>query len=70
MAFGNCESVVDLDEQGILTVTGENLDQGGSNGAGKCHYPETRINIRVKGVIHQITMGELYELARTLETQP
>ena len=35
MSFGNAESVIDLDGQGTVTVTGENLDQGGSNGAGK-----------------------------------
>jgi len=35
MSFGNVESVVDLDGQGTVTVTGENHDQGGSNGAGK-----------------------------------
>ncbi|WP_407308188.1 hypothetical protein [Acinetobacter sp.] len=68
LSFGNVESVVDLDGQGTVTVTGENHDQGGSNGAGKCLYPETRINIRVKGVIQTITIGELYELAREMES--
>lgn len=35
MSFGNAESVVDLDDQGTVTITGENIDQGGSNGSGK-----------------------------------
>jgi DNA repair exonuclease SbcCD ATPase subunit len=35
LSFGNCESVIDLDGQGTVTITGENLDQGGSNGSGK-----------------------------------
>lgn len=35
LSFGNQESVIDLDGQGTVTVIGENLDQGGSNGAGK-----------------------------------
>ena len=35
LSFGNFESVIDLDGQGTVTITGENLDQGGSNGSGK-----------------------------------
>ena len=35
LAFGNQESIIELDGQGTVTITGENLDQGGSNGAGK-----------------------------------
>jgi DNA repair exonuclease SbcCD ATPase subunit len=35
MSFGNAESVIELDGQGTVTVTGENFDQGGSNGSGK-----------------------------------
>ncbi len=35
MSFGNAESTVELDGQGTVTITGENIDQGGSNGAGK-----------------------------------
>ena len=35
MSFGNAESTIDLDGQGTVTITGENIDQGGSNGAGK-----------------------------------
>jgi DNA repair exonuclease SbcCD ATPase subunit len=35
MSIGNAECVVDLDGQGTVTITGENLDAGGSNGAGK-----------------------------------
>jgi DNA repair exonuclease SbcCD ATPase subunit len=35
LSFGNSPSVIDLNGQGTVTVTGENLDQGGSNGAGK-----------------------------------
>lgn len=65
MSFGNAESTIELDGQGTVTVTGENMDKGGSNGAGKCLYPETRVNIRVKGIVQTITIGELYELART-----
>jgi hypothetical protein len=67
MSFGNAPQLIELADQGTVTVTGENLDQGGSNGAGKCLYPETRINIRVKGVIRQVSIRELYELARQME---
>jgi hypothetical protein len=67
MSFGNASQLIELDGQGTVTVTGQNIDQGGSNGAGKCVYPETRINIRVKGVITNISIGELYELVRALE---
>lgn len=35
MSFGNSESTIELDSQGTVTITGENLDQGGSNGSGK-----------------------------------
>lgn len=35
MSFGNCESVIDLQDQGTVTITGENRDNGGANGAGK-----------------------------------
>lgn len=35
MSFGNVSQFIELDGQGTVTVTGENLDQGGSNGAGK-----------------------------------
>ena len=35
MSFGNAESVIELDGQGTVTITGENIDQGGSNGSGK-----------------------------------
>jgi len=35
MSVGNAESTIELDCQGTVTVTGENLDNGGSNGAGK-----------------------------------
>lgn len=35
LSFGNQSQVIELDGQGTVTVTGENLDQGGSNGAGK-----------------------------------
>lgn len=35
MSFGNSECVVSLDNQGTVTITGENTDTGGSNGAGK-----------------------------------
>lgn len=35
LSFGNQPQVIELDGQGTVTVTGENLDQGGSNGAGK-----------------------------------
>jgi hypothetical protein len=67
LSFGNQVQQIDLADQGTVMVTGENLDQGGSNGAGKCLYPETRINIRVKGVIRQVSIGELFELARQME---
>ena len=35
MSFGNSESTIELAEQGTVTITGENIDQGGSNGSGK-----------------------------------
>ena len=35
MSFGNASQLIELDGQGTVTVTGENIDQGGSNGAGK-----------------------------------
>ena len=35
LSFGNQTQVIELDGQGTVTVTGENMDQGGSNGAGK-----------------------------------
>lgn len=35
LSFGNQTQYIELDGQGTVTVTGENLDQGGSNGAGK-----------------------------------
>lgn len=35
LSFGNQTQVIELDGQGTVTVTGENIDQGGSNGAGK-----------------------------------
>ena len=67
MSFGNRTETIYLDGQGTVTITGENTDTGGSNGAGKCVYPKTCINIRVKGDIRQVTMEELYELARQME---
>lgn len=35
MSFGGMLHRVELDEQGTISVIGENVDQGGSNGAGK-----------------------------------
>lgn len=35
LSFGNATQLIELDGQGTVTVTGENVDQGGSNGAGK-----------------------------------
>lgn len=35
LSFGNSSQLIELNEQGTVTVTGENIDQGGSNGAGK-----------------------------------
>jgi DNA repair exonuclease SbcCD ATPase subunit len=35
LSFGNASQIIELDGQGTVTVTGENIDQGGSNGAGK-----------------------------------
>jgi len=35
MSFGNVESTIELDGQGTVTITGENMDKGGSNGSGK-----------------------------------
>ncbi len=35
MSFGNASQLIELDGQGTVTISGENIDQGGSNGAGK-----------------------------------
>lgn len=35
LSYGNNESTFELDGQGTVTITGENIDQGGSNGSGK-----------------------------------
>jgi DNA repair exonuclease SbcCD ATPase subunit len=35
LSFGNSPQLIELDGQGTVTVQGENVDQGGSNGAGK-----------------------------------
>lgn len=35
LSFGNITQLIELDGQGTVTVSGENVDQGGSNGAGK-----------------------------------
>lgn len=35
LSFGNQTQIIELQDQGTVTVTGENVDQGGSNGAGK-----------------------------------
>jgi len=35
LSFGNSPQTIELDGQGTVTITGENVDQGGSNGAGK-----------------------------------
>jgi len=67
MSIGNQNQTIDFDGQGTVNVIGENLDNGGSNGAGKCIYPDTRIKVRVKGVMQTITIGELYELAKQME---
>jgi DNA repair exonuclease SbcCD ATPase subunit len=35
LSFGNVETIVDLSEPGTVSIEGQNLDQGGSNGSGK-----------------------------------
>jgi DNA repair exonuclease SbcCD ATPase subunit len=35
LSFGNAPQIIELNDQGTVTVTGENIDVGGSNGAGK-----------------------------------
>jgi DNA repair exonuclease SbcCD ATPase subunit len=35
LSFGNTPQIIELNEQGTVMVTGENVDIGGSNGAGK-----------------------------------
>jgi DNA repair exonuclease SbcCD ATPase subunit len=35
LSFGNATQIIELDGQGTVTVSGENVDSGGSNGAGK-----------------------------------
>ena len=63
MSFGNAPVVIDLSEQGTIEVIGQNLDKTGSNGSGKCVYPETKVNVRLHGVEHHLTMTELYNIA-------
>ena len=68
LSFGQTAQTIELDGQGTVTITGENRDQSCSNGSGKCLFSDTRINIRIHGAIKQITIGELYEFARQMET--
>lgn len=35
LSFGNNETAIDLSEPGTISIEGQNLDQGGSNGSGK-----------------------------------
>ena len=35
LSFGNQDTVIDLSENGTVSIEGQNLDQGGSNGSGK-----------------------------------
>lgn len=35
LSFGNQETIIDLSQPGTVSVEGQNLDQGGSNGSGK-----------------------------------
>ncbi len=35
LSFGNSTQTIELADQGTVTISGENVDQGGSNGAGK-----------------------------------
>lgn len=69
LSFGNFESVVELDGQGTVTITGENIDQGGSNGAGKCFCINTILKMRNSktGKVFEMTVGELYERTKHLQ---
>lgn len=66
MSFGAAESAIELDEQGTVTITGENIDAGGSNGAGKCFCINTIVRMRNSqtGEIFETTVGTLYEMAK------
>lgn len=35
LSFGNQDTIIDLSENGTVSIEGQNLDQGGSNGSGK-----------------------------------
>lgn len=71
LSFGNFESVVDLDGQGTVTITGENIDQGGSNGAGKCFSVNTILKMRnIKtGEVFEIAAGDLFERTKRLQAK-
>lgn len=63
LSFGNFEQTFYLDTGSTTSITGENIDIGGSNGSGKCVCINTKIKIRNRrtGEIQECTVGELYE---------
>jgi hypothetical protein len=64
LTVGNQLQSVDFENQGTVNVIGENLDNGGSNGAGKCIYGDTKINVRINGVKQTMSIRDLYLLAK------
>ena len=78
LSFGNQETVIDLSDPGTVSVEGQNLDQGGSNGAGKtsiinaiCYalYNKPFDNISLQKLINSTnaTKNTLMEVKLTFE---
>ena len=55
-----------LNDNPITLILGENLDNGGQNGVGKCCCINTMVRVRNTntGEISELTIGELYNHAR------
>jgi len=69
MSYGNDWTNIIFDNGVATFVMGENHDDGGNNGCGKCVLPDTLINIRNKntGEILQVTIGDLYGRQKGLQ---
>jgi len=66
MSFGNSTVSVDLSPSESILVQGQNVDNNGANGAGKCVCADTPIKIRNKktGAVLTMTIGEFYQMQR------
>ena len=78
LSFGNQETTIDLSESGTVSIEGQNVDQGGSNGAGKttiinalCYalYNKPFDNISLQRLINSTnaTKNTLMEVRLTFE---